>query len=304
MKVNAHTHLELSWAAHLCPEPPGVAMPQWLANLDKHWGGNKSLEEEREQTLTAVSAGIAQLKAAGVTHVGDISNTGLSIEPLLDSGLAGVVYIEVWGLDKQVALDRFAWARQLLEKWRPQERNGLRIGLTPHASYTVHPDVMKLVGDYAQKEGVPLSIHVAEFPQENQALLEGKGQTYEVASRNGPVPVVGMRSVPYLASLGVLDAKPLLAHAVSVTDEDLDILAASGSKIAHCPRSNLLLQCGRMPLEKMVARAIPLAFGTDSLASSPSLDVADEAETAVSLHAGLVGPTIFEKMLENRNVFV
>ena len=132
-----------------------MAMPQWLLNLDKHWGGKQSLEEERARTLTAVSSGIAQLKAAGVTHVGDITNTGLSIEPLLESGLAGVVYIEVWGLKRETAGDRFTWARQLLEKHRPLERNGMRIGLTPHAPYTVHPDVMKMVGDYAQKEGVP-----------------------------------------------------------------------------------------------------------------------------------------------------
>ena len=279
-----------------------MAMPQWLLNLDKHWGGKQSLEEERARTLTAVSSGIAQLKAAGVTHVGDITNTGLSIEPLLESGLAGVVYIEVWGLKRETAGDRFTWARQLLEKHRPLERNGMRIGLTPHAPYTVHPDVMKMVGDYAQKEGVPLSIHVAEFPEENRALLEGKGQTYEIARRNGPVPVVGLRSVPYLASLGVLDAKPLLAHVVNVNDEDLDILAASGAKVAHCPRSNLLLQCGRMPLEKMIARGIPVAFGTDSLASSPSLDVRDEMETAVSLHGDLVEGEIFEKMVGNIEV--
>lgn len=300
--VNAHTHLELTWAAHLCPEPPGMPMPAWLAQLDKHWGGLPSVADERRRTETAVINGITQLLAAGTTHVGDISNTGLSIEPLLDSGLAGVVYIEVWGLKREAALERFYWARQLLEKHRPAERNGLQIGLTLHTPYTVHPDVLQMVARYAQQEAVPLCIHVAESPFENDALVHGRGPTYEFLRLLGPVPRPGFRSVAYLDKLGVLAAKPLLAHVVNVNDDELTILAQSGAKVVHCPRSNSLLQCGRMPLEKMLALGIPIALGTDSLASSPSLDVREEATTAVSLHHPHLTPVQIMPLLCNTSV--
>lgn len=279
-----------------------MPMPAWLARLDANWGGLASLEEERLQTQTAVSQGITQLLAAGTTHVGDITNTGLSIEPLLDSGLAGVVYIEVWGLERQAAMERFHWARRLLEHHRPAERNGMRIGLTPHSPYTVHPDVLQMAARYAQQEDVPICIHVAESPFENEALLHGRGPTYDFARPLGPVPTPGLRSVAYLDKLGVLEAKPLLAHVVNVNDEELTLLAQSGAKVVHCPRSNLLLQCGRMPLEKMLALGIPVALGTDSVASSPSLNVREEAETAVSLHQPHLAPAQIMPLLCNTAV--
>jgi 5-methylthioadenosine/S-adenosylhomocysteine deaminase len=105
-----------------------------------------------------------------------------------------------------------------------------------------------------------------------------------------------------MESLGILETRPLLVHVVHVSDEDLDTIAACGAKIAHCPRSNMLLQAGKMPLEKMLARNIPVAIGTDSLASSPSLDVREEAETAVKMHHNAVSETDILKLLHNSEV--
>ena len=106
--------------------------------------------------------------------------------------------------------------------------------------------------------------------------------------RRSSVP--GMRPVSYLAALGVLDARPLLVHAVHVTEEDVRAIADAGCAVAHCPRSNDRLSCGRMPLERYLAAGVRVYLGTDSRASSPSLDLRDEAAFARELHAGLVPP--------------
>jgi 5-methylthioadenosine/S-adenosylhomocysteine deaminase len=90
---------------------------------------------------------------------------------------------------------------------------------------------------------------------------------------------------------------------IHVTDEELDLVAHYGATIAHCPRSNQLLQCGRMPLEKILTRHIPVALGTDSLASSPSLDVREEALTAISLHKERVTAAQIDTLLRNTAVF-
>jgi aminodeoxyfutalosine deaminase len=103
--------------------------------------------------------------------------------------------------------------------------------------------------------------------------------------------------------LGVLAAKPMLVHMIQVSEAELDMVAAYGVTVAHCPRSNRLLQCGRMPLEKMLARGIVVALGTDSLASSPSLDVREEGAAAVALHEGLVTAEQIEELLGNTAVF-
>jgi cytosine/adenosine deaminase-related metal-dependent hydrolase len=79
----------------------------------------------------------------------------------------------------------------------------------------------------------------------------------------------------YLHGLGVLDRRALLVHAVLTRDADLDLIA--GARVCLCVRSNLHIT-GRLPdVPGLLARGIPLAVGTDSLASSPDLDPLAEA---------------------------
>jgi cytosine/adenosine deaminase-related metal-dependent hydrolase len=77
---------------------------------------------------------------------------------------------------------------------------------------------------------------------------------------------------------------------VQVDAADIARIAASGASVVHCPRSNLRLRCGRMPLEAFLAAGVRVLLGTDSLGSSPSLDVRDEAGFAVALHHDHVSP--------------
>jgi cytosine/adenosine deaminase-related metal-dependent hydrolase len=261
---------------------------------------------DRETAIRAgIEAGILQLLEGGTTHVGDICQSGLSVEPLLTSGLAGVVYIEVLGLDEERWQGTLAHARQLIDRHRRHERNGMRLGLTAHAGYSTHPDAFRAVTDYCLSEKLPLCVHAAESTYEVEALVHGRGLLYDLSSRlaiSAPA-APGLTPVAYLADLGVLAAKPLLVHMVYVSDAELDLVAAAGGKVAHCPRSNMLLQCGRMPLEKMLARGITVALGTDSLASSPSLDVREEAKAAVELHRGIVPAETIRRLMADPSVF-
>jgi len=86
-------------------------------------------------------------------------------------------------------------------------------------------------------------------------------------------------------------------HTIHVAQEDVLRIAANDCSVVHCPRSNLRLQCGRMPLEAFLAAGVPVYLGTDSRASCPSLDIRDELEVAVALHHGKVSPEAIEAML-------
>jgi 5-methylthioadenosine/S-adenosylhomocysteine deaminase len=302
--VNCHTHLELGWLADLCPNAAGAPFTDWIFGLIQRRIAAQRDGREPQIICQSIEAGIETLKAAGITHVGDISNSGLSVEPLLDSGLSGIVYLEIIGIGREQSLASFERVRRLLEQHRPYEKNGMRIGISPHAPYSTHPDVFRKVAEYCVKEEVPVCVHLAESPYESQALNEGGGPFFELAARMGidPPPIPKLSSVGYMESLGILETRPLLVHTIHVSDKDLDTIAAYGAKIAHCPRSNQLLQTGRMPLEKMLARSIPVALGTDSLASSPSLDVREEAETAVQMHQNHVGQNAILPLLHNSEV--
>lgn len=286
--TNAHTHLELSTLADKCPDVAGRDFVDWIVNkVDK---GIEELGNTAERVFTeAVEQSIQDLIDAGVTMVGDVTNSGVSIEPLLKSGLHGLVYVEYIGTDPSQARTKLNKVASIIEKHRHHIKRGMHIGISLHAPYSVHPELWKLGLDYIKEHKLPLCIHVAESPAEHEFMTKGTGSiadTYYGGVSKVPSP---MKSpIKFLAGIGALDLKPLLVHCVHVDDEDIKLIKDSGSTVVHCPRSNLRLNCGRMPLEKFLAQNIPVLLGTDSLASSPSLSIFDEVEVAVALHHGKV----------------
>jgi cytosine/adenosine deaminase-related metal-dependent hydrolase len=284
--TNAHTHLELSHLKNLCPKTPVDFVP-WVRRLI--W----ELRQRPEPVIQAsIEEGLALLKAAGVTHVGDISVTGQSVIPLLQSGLKGVVFLEVVGLSFQMALERFENAKRKILKAKDHPDYGvMQVGLSLHAPYSCHPELLRLGAMWCRQEKIPLCIHAAESPAETSFLLNGEIPSTSWLTRR-LAALLGFNNfqapkippIPYLASLEVLEARPLLVHAVQVTEEDIRLIADTGCTVIHCPRSNHLLSCGRMPLEKFLSAGVPVYLGSDSLASSPSLDIREEAAFARHLH--------------------
>lgn len=289
--TNAHTHLELTDLAHLCPSEP-VPFVRWMARFAwNRWRRSKA------RVRASIHRGIAELKECGTTHVGDISATWQSVEPLLTSGLHGIVYLEVLGLNKKRALERLEKAKRAIHKARTHPEYGpMEVGLSLHAPYSCHPDLLRAGAAWCRAEGAALCIHVAESQAETEYLLRGRipcvsqplGLLTKLLSMWPSSYVPRLRPIPCLASLGVLDARPLLVHAIHVDDEDISTIADAGCAVAHCPRSNVLLSCGRMPLERYLDAGVPVYLGTDSRASSPGLDVRAEAQFAQSLHAHAV----------------
>lgn len=296
--VNAHTHLELGWLKTGLPNITGKDFVPWLKDSILEPFQHLKTGWEQEFT-TAIEAGIQDLVASGVTTVGDISETGLSIDLLLKARLRGIVYIEVWGVDPETIDRRFQKMVDVVEKYLPQMRNGLKLGIAPHTPYSLSPELWKKVLGYAREKNLPLCIHVAESPAETQYLKDGTGalNTY-YPEHNFVAP--GKSPVAYLAELGALDLKPLLIHAVQVDDEDIAIIKQHDCTVVHCPRSNLRLRCGRMPLEKFLDADIPVLIGTDSLVSSPSLNIFDELEVATALHYGNVEPKALLRMVHGK----
>lgn len=296
--TNAHTHLELSKLGETCPPVTGAPLVPWMVSLAEQLRDQG--KNRYTQAQLAVEAGIEALLAAGTTVVGDLSGTGANIEPLLSSGLKGVAYLEIVGQTVEQASERLDWARGLIDRWRPKERNGMRIGLGLQSPYSVRPELWQEALDYARKEALPISIHAAESQAEQQFLTKGSGPLIdEYYPKLGVTPLAAPHksAIAFLEDMGALELKPLLVHAIEVSDEDIQKIKASGSTVVHCPRSNLRLQCQRMPLEKYLAAEVLVLLGTDSLASSPSLNIFDELEVAVALHHGKVEASAIEKLV-------
>ena len=150
---------------------------------------------------------------------------------------------------------------------------GLRVAMSPHAVYSTH------LGAAAELLGAgPASIHLAEVPEERRFTAEAAGPFAELALRLGLEPGA-LRPFARSAVDAVapwLGPETLVVHAVDLDDLDVAALRRSGATVVLCPRSNRHIS-GRLPdLPRLLAAGIPLAVGTDSLASSPSLSPLEE----------------------------
>ena len=282
--VNAHTHLELTHhAGHV---PDSLPLIEWIHPLVSY-----SRTRTPEDFERAARAGVEMLRASGTVAVGEICTFGQSVRPLVESGLYGVVYYELLSPDPARADELLHNGQQQIERWsREYPQSRIRFGLAPHTPYTVSAELLRAVAEWCRAEDVPLTIHAAEPPAESQFLRDATGPIADLLYAGAGWPVhperaPGVSPIAYLDQLGVLAARPLLAHGVQVDADDVARIAQTGSAVAHCPRSNMRLQCGRMPYELYRAAGVRLALGTDSLASSPSLAVWDEAIYAETLHA-------------------
>ncbi|MFQ5804074.1 MAG: amidohydrolase family protein [Candidatus Methylomirabilales bacterium] len=287
--VNVHTHLELSTLREQVH--PGHSFVDWVLRLLERKQGLSW-----EAYATAVEEGIAELVQSGTTCVGDVSSIGASFVGLKRSGIRGVVYREIIGLDDARAegISEMPFAHVGVMQHEAQG-SPLDVGIAPHAVYSVSPKLFLLCRQFQQRARLKAAIHVAESPAEIEYLRSGMGEIRtRLLPATGwgelPPPMLGMTPVTYLHGLGVLGPECLLIHTVHLTEQDLDILATSGVKVAHCPRSNAHLGVGQAPLKALLDRKIPIGLGTDSLASNQSLSLWDEVRFAHRVHSSLLSP--------------
>src|SRR6185312_17557265 len=140
-----------------------------------------------------------------------------------------------------------------------------RVGVSPHAPYTVSDPLFALVA----RSGRPIAVHIAESDAEERYVVSAEGPFADAHSARGiPVAPRAASPIALLAKLGVLEARPLLIHCVRVSESDIASIAASGSSVAHCPISNAKLAHGIAPLLEMSSAGIAVGLGSDSMAAN------------------------------------
>jgi cytosine/adenosine deaminase-related metal-dependent hydrolase len=258
--VNAHSHLEYAVYAGF---GDGQPFGPWLATHIERKG-----RIAWEEFLAIAHLGAAECLRSGIGTVGDASFSGAAAHAAEELGLRASVYLEVFGTDPDEAAERLD---ELLA--RADAGEGARLGVSPHAPYSVSPDVYRMT--YAR--GLPVATHVAESDDELDYLLQGEGPIATVSEVDPP----GTTPVRHLAREGLLEPRVVAAHCVKVDEEEIELLARHDVGVAHCPRSNALLGCGIAPLRALLDAGVRVGLGTDSPASTPSFDVFDEMRAAV-----------------------
>lgn len=281
--VNCHTHLELTAMRGFLESEDGD-FTAWL----------RKLTVARDERMTPddlyVSAAWGAIEAvrAGVTTVGDASDAAqTTMRALGDAGLRGVVFQEAFGPDARDARERFDDVRLKIESMRELETSLVALGLSPHAPYTVSPPLLELLTEFAVAESLPVMMHAAESLAEDLLMREGRGRFAEgFRARGIEWTTPGVSTVRYLAELGFLRARPLLAHCIRTDRDDIEILREHDARVAHCPKSNAKLGHGRAPFAVFLDAGLRVGLGSDSVASNNANDLLEEARYATLVSRG------------------
>jgi cytosine/adenosine deaminase-related metal-dependent hydrolase len=275
--VNAHTHLELSWLRDRVP--PANAFTSWVKQLIIARGGTVEHADD-PVVLEAAAAAAREALETGTVAIGDISNSLASVSVLAAAGLHAVVFHELLGfketsgaLIERTAVDRAA----------ARDRAGarVRLSLAPHAPYSVSPELFRAVREAVSASAEPrTSVHVGESPEEMELLATGTGEWVRMlrwigAWREDWMPPAS-GPVEYLDGLGVIDDRTLVVHGVQLSDASLGLLRERGATLVTCPRSNQWVGVGVPPVERFYRAGVPVAVGTDSLASVADLNLFEE----------------------------
>jgi 8-oxoguanine deaminase len=278
--VNTHHHLYQT-LTRAVPAAQDADLFGWLTTLYPTWA-------RLTPAAVRVSAlvGLAELALSGCTTTSDhlyLYPNGCRLDDTIEAAAEiGLRFHATRGSmslgesrgglppDRCVEDEAFILAdsQRLVERYHdPAPGAMLRVGLAPCSPFSVTPDLMRDTADLARALGVRLHTHLAETLDEERFCLETVGQT----------------PVAYMDALGWLGPDTWFAHAVHVSDAEIEAFARSGSGIAHCPTSNMRLASGIAPLQRFRAAGVRVGLGVDGSASNDGSNMLAEARQALLL---------------------
>lgn len=262
--INTHTHASLTLHRGLCDDADLFAWAEHnyptirtLSERDFRLGSELAcLDMARAGITTVVECCryAPRLFAEAATGVGIRSLTGgLAVEMLMG---------------REVPPN---WPRLISETERAlaayADDARCRFFLGAHSTYNCPPRLLREVRRTAESFGIGLSVHLAETRREHQLIRDR----------------YGVSPTRYLHDEGWLGPRTLAAHVVWPDADDIQLLASTGTSVAHCPTSNAKLASGVSPVVSLRQAGVSVGLGTDSVLSNNRLDLFGEMKTAALL---------------------
>lgn len=263
--INTHGHAAMSLLRGYADDLP---LQEWLEK--KMWPLEARFTDEQVRAGTLLSV-VEMLKSGTTCFLDMYDHMDVVGEVVLQSGIRASLCRGVIGFGtEELRRSKLKEAVQFALDWRDAGEGRVSTMLAPHAPYTCTPEYISQFIDKANEYDLPLHTHLSETQREVEQNVEEYGD----------------RPVEHLRKLGFFNQRSLVAHAVHLTDEEIDILAEYDVKISHNPGSNLKLGSGIAPIPQMLAKGIRPSLGTDSAASNNNLDLFEEVRLAALLHKG------------------
>lgn len=267
--INAHMHLEFSQLEQPLGTP-GMPLSEWirLVIADRKRSGRDA--------SAAISQGMQESLRQGVTTLGEIATVAASAYAT-ENVPQLVTFQEVIGFSAARTHSVLADLEERLEN-SPQN---VRLGISPHAPYTVHPQLLEQLVNLAVKKNLPVAMHLAESPAELQLLTDNTGPFRDLLEERSMWDAEairkGSRPLDYLQVLARAP-RALVIHGNYLETDEVSFLAEQRERmsVVYCSRTHAYFKHDPYPLQEMLAAGVQVVLGTDSRASNPDLSLFEE----------------------------
>lgn len=261
VNTHAHSHSSLTRGS-----AEGLALADWIGTIERE---QARMTDDDAYVAALVTYG--EMLLAGITTVVDMClRPESAMRAAREIGIRCVVAPYV--LDGRSFAPTLAGVARLLEARTPgDERLAVWVGL--HDLESCADDTIRDGVALSRSFATGLHLHCAETQQNVE----------RTRSRTGASPIA------HLDALGALGPHTLLAHCVWTDADDIALLQARGTSVAHCPHANLKLASGVAPVAEMLRAGVSVTLGTDGAKANNRLDPFDVMKFASLLQKGVHG---------------
>ena len=282
--VNAHTHLEFS--ANKSALRVGGFI-EWLYSVFEF---RDDLVEKLDSNIMQKS--LEQMLKSGVTTFGEISSFGADLEACVSAPQRVVYFNEAIGSNPAMVDALFADFKMRLEASKEYASDKFYPAIAIHSPYSVHPFLIREVLKIANNQNLLVSAHFLESKSEREWLESNSGEFLELFNKFFNTKTAVNTIEGFLSAFK--DTKTLFTHVTQAKEAEFNKINSSSSSVIHCPRSNRLLDCGKLDISSVDN----LLLGTDGLSSNYSLSILDELKSALIMHTDIPPKELAIKLID------
>lgn len=240
-----------------------------------------------ESNHISAKLGIAELIKGGTTSIIDmeaVNHTETAIEAIYESGIRAMTgkcmmdYGE--GIPSSImekTEDSIKESIRILKTWHGKGNGRIQYAFAPRFVVSCTEELLIKVRDLAKEYDVAVHTHASENRGEIELVQRDRG----------------MRNIIYLHKLGLTGKKLILAHCIWLDDEEMKILADTGTNVAHCPSSNMKLASGIAKIPELLEMGVNVSIGADGAPCNNNLDMFREMSSAALIQkARLLSSTV------------
>ncbi|SHH18941.1 5'-deoxyadenosine deaminase [Clostridium grantii] len=278
--IQTHVHLTQSLFRGMADD---LELMDWLR---KRIWPLESYHTEESNYLSA-QLGIAELIKGGTTSIismETVNHTEAVFNAIYGSGFRSITgkCMMDYGIGVPAGLmentdESIKESVRLLKKWHNKDNKRIKYAFTPRFVVSCTENLLLQVKDLAEEYGVMIHTHASENQGEIDLVYKDRG----------------MRNIKYLNKLGLTGKNLILAHCIWLDSEEMKILADTGTKIAHCPNSNLKLASGIAPIPELLDLGANVSLAADGAPCNNNLDMFREMRSSTLIQkARLLDPTV------------